>query len=110
MHIPAQFTGRWSGEITDTTRKNPYSGEIIINADKVTTTYFMAQGTQEGKLALHYESDGFLVLKETAESFTGTLLLYLDAASKLKCVWHRGAKLNSEATMTRIEQDNSKLT
>ena len=103
MHIPTQFLGRWSGTISDSTRKHPYQGEIVIGADGVDTTYFMAQGTKTGKLALHCESDGFLVLKEVTASFTGTLMLYLDASSSLKCVWRCGSRFNSEATMTRSD-------
>ena len=66
-------------------------------------TYFMTQGTKAGKLALLCESDGFFVLKEATASFTGTVLLYLDADSHLKCVWHCGSKLDSEATLTRTD-------
>ena len=101
MSIPPQLFGRWRGTITDATRQNPYLGEIVIGEDAVEATYFMAQGTKAGKLALLCESDGFLVLKEATASFTGTLLLYLDADSQLKCVWRSGSKLNSEATLTR---------
>ena len=103
MQIPVQYRGRWSGEITDTTRKNPYQGQILLAADSVETTYFMARGKNEGKLTLLCEADGFLVLEETTASFTGTLLLYLDAGNLLKCVWRCGSKFNSEATMTPMD-------
>lgn len=103
MHIPTRYIGRWRGEIFDVTRTNKYDGEIVLGLGEVSTTYFMAQGKKEGKLDLQCEADGFLVVKETAGSFKGTLLLYLDADSNLKCVWRSGSKFNSEATMTRIE-------
>lgn len=106
MHIPTQYLGRWSGKITDATLMKPYLGEIVIGVDDVDATYSMVHGTKIGKLSLHCESDGFLVLKEVTASFTGTLVLYLDASSSLKCVWRRGSRFNSEATMTRSDAVN----
>ena len=87
----------------DATRKNPYQGQILFATDTIETTYFMARGKNEGKVTLLCETDGFLVLEETTASFTGTLLLCLDAGNLLKCVWRCGSKLNSEATMTRMD-------
>ncbi len=108
MQIPPQYIGHWSGEITDYNRKKPYKGEIVLSGDEVDTTYFMAQGIQRGKPNLHYESDSFAIFQETVmsdtnpNSWSGTLLVYMDSDDTLKCVWRSGAGLSSEASMTRV--------
>jgi hypothetical protein len=101
METPRKYVGSWHGEVFDVQRKNAYRGEIILTTDGIETTYHMAHGKQSGRLTLLHESDGFLMLREDVNSWSGTLLLYLDADKKLKCVWRRRSKFGSEATMTR---------
>lgn len=102
MQIPSQYVGAWAGKIVDANRAKNYDGEIILSVDSIVTVYHMALGQKEGKLTRQYEADGFLVLKETVGSWSGTLMLYMDAPSNLKCVWRYGSKFSSEATMNRI--------
>ena len=108
MQIPGQYIGSWCGDLWDTGRKKHYRGEVVLSADGAETTYHMARGIQRGRAVVLFESDGFLVLKEvvssdrTAESWSGTLLLYLDAEGNLKCVWRVRSQFGSEATMSRV--------
>ena len=102
MQIPVPYLGRWRGQVRDHTRAKPYEGEIVISETVVTTTYAMAHGKTDGDLTLLLVSDGFLVLKEVAASFAGTLLLYLGADRHLRCVWRCGSKFSSEANMDRV--------
>lgn len=101
MRIPSQYIGTWGGKITDVNRVQSYNGEITLSADGVDTGYHMARGQKKGRLTWCCESDGFLVLKENVGSWRGTLMLYMDVGSNLRCVWRDGAEFSSEAAMTR---------
>ncbi len=101
MLIPTRYVGSWHGEVHDTKLKNSYTSEIVVNTDGIGTGYHMARGLQQGVFAAQSESDGFLVLKETVNKWSGTLMLYLDAAGDMKCIWRSGSQFSGEATMTR---------
>src|SRR5438128_2072472 len=90
MQIPTQYRGVWSGNINDTNRKRTYRGFFVLDADGVETTYNMATEQRKGKISLECVSDGFIVLKETVASWSGTLLMYMDSEDNLKCVWRSG--------------------
>ena len=103
MQIPEQYFGHWSGEITDEARVKKYQGEITIGADGMNATYHMSHGPRSGELTAQYEKDGFLLVKDYVTSWSGTLLLYVDADKNLKCVWRSGVSFSSEATMKRVK-------
>jgi hypothetical protein len=100
MQLPAKFIGHWEGMINhDVMRKNPYKATVVIKSDGIATTY----GNLQGVLSEEYTSNACLVFKELANSFKGTLMMYLDADSNLKCVWFEGTKFRCEAMLSRVE-------
>jgi hypothetical protein len=113
--IPPQYLGRWSGDVSDVNRRTKYTCDIVVDVDRVHTTYdFQQLGPTRGRLTELCAEDGFLVWKEilpgpSGPRFTGTLMLYLDVDGNLRCVWRDRRGFNSEAIMRRCESADPPL-
>jgi hypothetical protein len=106
MQIPTQYIGRWIGEITDVTVK-PYKGMIVLTANSVSSTYYMAQKIRTGEISLLSASDASIVMKEDADSFNGTLVLSMNVDESLECVWRKGKRLtNKVSAQSVMRRDN----